>query len=180
MKYYVTVDGQSVEVEIDGDEVSVDGARVEAELVGGAGTSPSSLILQGQSHRVHARRPDVDTWVIHVDGHPHRVEVIDERARRVREMTVSDSGATGPRVVRAPMPGLVLRVEVEEGDEVASGQGLLIVEAMKMENELRAKAAGRVGRIHARAGETVEKDDVLIEFETHDAPTGPSSGVPVP
>ena len=63
------------------------------------------------------------------------------------------------------MPGLVLRVDIEEGQEVAEGQGLLIVEAMKMENELRARATGRVRRVHVAAGESVRRGDILIEFE---------------
>ena len=169
MRYFVTVEGHQVEVEIDGDDVFVDGVPVEAELVDRAGTPSSSLILDGRSHRIHARRAGAEIWTVHHDGQPYRVEVIEERAQRAREMTLSEEGVMAPQTVRAPMPGLVLRVEVEAGDDVASGQGLMIVEAMKMENELRAQSAGRVGRIHVQAGQTVEKDDVLIEFERVDA-----------
>jgi biotin carboxyl carrier protein len=73
--------------------------------------------------------------------------------------------AAGPAPLIAPMPGLVVRVNVTEGDEVAAGQGLVVMEAMKMENELRAPAAGRVSRVHATAGTAVEKGTVLVELE---------------
>ena len=74
------------------------------------------------------------------------------------------AGPVGPRPVVAPMPGMVLRVEVEEGDQVEEGQGIAIVEAMKMENELRALSAGTVTRVHVREGEAVEKDQILVEL----------------
>ena len=79
------------------------------------------------------------------------------------------AGPVGPRPVVAPMPGMVLRVEVEEGDRVEEGQGIVIVEAMKMENELRALSAGYVTRIHVREGEAVEKDQILVELGALDA-----------
>ncbi|MCE2397612.1 MAG: biotin/lipoyl-binding protein [Gemmatimonadetes bacterium] len=63
------------------------------------------------------------------------------------------------------MPGLVVRIEVKEGDEVEEGEALLIVEAMKMENELRATAAARVARVPVRPGQAVEKGQLLVEFE---------------
>ena len=73
------------------------------------------------------------------------------------------------------MPGLVVKVEVAEGDAVHPGQGLLIVEAMKMENELKAEAAGFVARIHVGPGEAVEKDQVLIDFAAPDEGADPGT-----
>jgi biotin carboxyl carrier protein len=63
------------------------------------------------------------------------------------------------------MPGLVIKVEVAPGEAVAQGQGLVVVEAMKMENELRAEAAGVVKLVRVQAGQTIERDELLIEFE---------------
>jgi biotin carboxyl carrier protein len=82
----------------------------------------------------------------------------------MQEMNSAGSAAKGPEPIRAPMPGLVVKVEVEEGDLVEAGGGLLVVEAMKMENELTATVAGRVGKIHAVAGQTVEKGEVLMDM----------------
>ena len=70
----------------------------------------------------------------------------------------------GPSALRAPMPGMVIKIEVEEGQQVSAGQGLVIVEAMKMENELRSPGEARVGRILVEEGTAVEKDQVLMEF----------------
>jgi len=75
------------------------------------------------------------------------------------------------------MPGLVIKVEVQEGDAVVGGQGLVIVEAMKMENELKAEGEGRVARVLVAPGQTVEKDQVLVEFESpEDASEGGPEG----
>jgi biotin carboxyl carrier protein len=80
-------------------------------------------------------------------------------------VTGAAAAATGPRPVRAPMPGLIVRVEVEPGQEVRAGQPIVIMEAMKMENELRAEAAGLVARVLVAAGQPVEKGAILVEFE---------------
>jgi len=96
--------------------------------------------------------------------------VVDERTRSLEEMTGAREGAKGPKVLKAPMPGMVVRVEVEEGDEVAEGRGLVIVEAMKMENELKSDGVAKVKKILVGPGEAVEKDQVLIEFEPLNRP----------
>jgi biotin carboxyl carrier protein len=70
------------------------------------------------------------------------------------------------------MPGMVVKIEVAEGDRVEAGQGVAIVEAMKMENELRAGGPGVVARIHVREGDAVEKDQVLVDL----APLEPAAG----
>jgi len=80
-------------------------------------------------------------------------------------MTGGGAVAQGPKPVRAPMPGLVVRVEVEPGQEVKAGQGVVIIEAMKMENELKAEAVGVVSRVLVQQGQAVEKGAVLVEFE---------------
>ncbi|HEX9393001.1 MAG TPA: biotin/lipoyl-containing protein, partial [Gemmatimonadales bacterium] len=69
-------------------------------------------------------------------------------------------------VVKAPMPGLVVRVEVQEGQRVEAGAGLVVVEAMKMENELRATRAGVVSRVHVKAGQTVDRGVPLVTLES--------------
>ena len=81
-------------------------------------------------------------------------------------MAATPDGPTGPKPLRAPMPGLVVQLEVAEGDQVTSGQGLVIVEAMKMENELKSEGEGTVKRILVEPGQAVDKDQVLVEFET--------------
>ncbi len=93
-----------------------------------------------------------------------QAEVVDERTHTTRAMTGNGAAAGGPRPVVAPMPGLVVRVEVSEGDMVSAGQGMVIVEAMKMENELLAEGPAVVQRVHVRDGEAVEKGQLLVEL----------------
>jgi pyruvate carboxylase subunit B len=90
-------------------------------------------------------------------------------------MTGAQEGSKGPKALRAPMPGLVVKVEVREGDTVFSGQGLVIVEAMKMENELKSERDGTVKRVAVEPGQTVEKDQVLVEF--HAPAAAPEEGM---
>jgi pyruvate carboxylase subunit B len=165
MRYYVEVEGRTVVVEVAAEGVSVDGRPVRADLQRVQGTHVRSLLLDGASHRLVARRGATGGWQIHLRGRAYATEVVDERSRAIREMTGKGARHTGPRPLKAPMPGLVVKVEVGEGDPVLPRQGLVIVEAMKMENELRAEVAGRVSRVRVQPGQTVEKDQVLVEFD---------------
>jgi pyruvate carboxylase subunit B len=170
MRYHVTLGGRKVVVELAPDGVRVDGAARAADLETIPGGPVRSLLLDGASYRVVARSAGGGRWGLQVRGRHFEVDVIDERTRRIREMIAAGAPPAGPKPVRAPMPGLVVRVEVQVGDRVRPGQGLVIVEAMKMENELRAEAAARVTAIRVAAGEAVERDQVLIDLGPEEGP----------
>ena len=166
MRYYVTVDNQTFEVDLTGQGVIVNGKPLAVEVSAVPGTAVRRLAVHGRSHPLHVSPSEArGEWDFHLDGERFQVTVLDERTQAIRAMTGASNAPQGPRPVKAPMPGLVVRVEVEPGQDVRAGQGVLIIEAMKMENELRAEAAGRVSKVHARAGQPVEKGTVLIEFE---------------
>ena len=110
-------------------------------------------------------RWDPRTGRLSLGGWTHELRVESEAAHRVAELQLSTAGKGGTARVRAPMPGLVLALDVAEGDDVHEGQGLLIIEAMKMENEIRAPAAGVIRRLGVSAGDTVERDALLCEIE---------------
>jgi pyruvate carboxylase subunit B len=165
MKYHVSIGSREIEVDLREGAVRVDGEEVKADLEEMDGTEVKTLLLDGVSYRVLANRAGPGRWNLHLPGRPLSVEVMDERARAIRAMTPSGDGRKGSGSLRAPMPGLVVKVEVAEGDEVAPGQGILIVEAMKMENELKSDGHLRVTRITVSPGDAVEKDQVLVEFE---------------
>ncbi len=165
MKYHVTIRDRTVAVELDPEGVRVDGRLVDADLRRVPETAVHTLLADGASHRFVVRRSARGSWELHLRGRKVVAEVVDERTRQIREMTGMGAGPAGPRPVRAPMPGMVVQVEVEEGQMVEPGDGLAVVEAMKMENELRAEASGRVATIHVEAGQAVDKDEILIEFE---------------
>ena len=165
MKYIVQVNDRRLEVVIDGDGVTVDGARLDAHVVEIEGTPVRLVTVGEQVHRVLARHhPERGRYTISLDGHRYEVEALDERTRTIRELTAATSGPTGPAPLLAPMPGLVVRVLVQAGDQVTPGQGLVVVEAMKMENELRATVAGTVKGVPVQPGQVVEKGAVLVEM----------------
>jgi len=166
VRYVVQVDEERREVDVAGDAVIVDGVETAARLTDVPGTPVRLVALGDEVHRVVARRhPGRGRYTLWVDGFRYEVEALDERSRTIRDLSAASGVAAGPAPLIAPMPGLVVRVNVTEGDEVAAGQGLVVMEAMKMENELRAPAAGRVSRVHATAGTAVEKGTVLVELE---------------
>lgn len=165
MRYFVTVGETAFEIDVDGEQVSVDGEAVAVELLEVRGTPLRRLSLNGESHRVVAERGETrGEWDLHVDGYRIAVEVVDERTRAIRAMTARSAAPKGPKPVKAPMPGMIMRIDVNVGDQVRAGQGVLIIEAMKMENELKAEAAGTVSKISVAPGTAVEKGTVLIEF----------------
>lgn len=170
MRFFVTIAEKTTEVEVRPDGIFVGERRVEADLVELPGTNVLSLILDGVSYRVQADSAAEGRWELEVAGHRYEAEVIDERTRVIREMTGIQTGPSGPKPVTAPMPGLVVKVEVGEGDTVEEGQGLIIVEAMKMENELNAVGPAIVGLVRVEVGQTVEKGQVLIELRPVEAP----------
>lgn len=165
MRYYVTVEGRTFEVDLTGTAPAVDGEAVSAELTRVPGTPTLHLLVNGRSFVLVARRGKGDAWEIHLDGERYEVDVVDERTRAIRAMTGKGSSDHGPRPIRAPMPGLVVSVAVRAGDEVEVGQSVAIIEAMKMENELKAESAGVVRRVAAEPGQPVEKGAVLVELE---------------
>ena len=91
--------------------------------------------------------------------------MVDERTRHIRSLTGQGARVRGPAQLKAPMPGLVARVLVELGQRVEAGLGVVVLEAMKMENELRAARAGVVRALPVRPGQAVEKGQVLVEFD---------------
>lgn len=165
MKYLVDLAGERVEVSLDGAGVSVAGTTVAAHLADVEGTTVRLVTIGGVQHRVVARRGDArGRYALWIDGWRFDVEALDERARAIQDLAAMAVRSAGPVPVVAPMPGLIVRVDVAVGDHVAAGQGVVVMEAMKMENELRAPAAGIVRAIRAEVGAAVEKGTVLIEF----------------
>ena len=166
MKYVVDVAGRSVEVELDGDRVRVDGTDVVASLVELAGTPVALLTLGDTVQRIVVTRDSArGRYALSLGGRRYDVEALDERTRAIRQLSGGAAGPKGPAPLVAPMPGLIVRVNVEVGASVQPGQGLVVMEAMKMENELRAVSAGTVKAVRAVPGTAVERGAVLVELE---------------
>lgn len=164
MKYFVTLSGESREVELSAEGVSLDGERHSAEVATVPGTTLRHLRLEDRGFTMTARRSD-EGWVFRVAGRSVRVEVEDERTRAIRQLAGRGEEGKGERELRAPMPGRVVRLLVEPGQAVEAGDGLVVMEAMKMENELSARGAGTVEELRVEEGQTVDQGAVLIVLE---------------
>jgi biotin carboxyl carrier protein len=164
MIYDATVEGKTIRVEVRGKEgrytVSLDGRLLEIDLHE-AGRDFLSLLVDGKSYEVGLeKRPHGYSVVLENDV--LAVDLAD--AARGAVATVRKAAA-GPIRIAAPMPGKLVRVLVTPGQEVAGGQGLVVVEAMKMENELRAPRSGRVKEVPVREGQAVETGALLVLVE---------------
>jgi acetyl/propionyl-CoA carboxylase alpha subunit len=165
MKYIVTVNGEGHEVDLDGGTARTDGQTFETRVAEIEGTPVRVVTLGDEVHRVMVRRGEGrGRYTFWLEGHRFEVEALDERTHTIRALSGAAAGPAGPAPLIAPMPGLIVRVNVQAGDEVAAGQGLVVMEAMKMENELRAAAAGVVTAMNATPGAAVEKGAVLVEL----------------
>ncbi len=162
MKYYVRIAERDFEVEITGREVRVDGTSFPAALVRVPGTPLHQLVSEHRA-RTYALVKAERGWLVQRGGEVWGVEVTDERSRALEALRGTRGAADAPGLVRAPMPGLVLRVEVEVGQQVAVGGGLVVLEAMKMENEIRSAGAGTVKAVLVEVGQAVEKGAPLVE-----------------
>lgn len=166
MRYIVDLNGERREVEVDGESVRLDGEALVGRVEEIEGTPVRLVTIGSEVHRVIVRRgASRGAYTLWVDGFRFEGEALDERTRTIRDITAASAKATGPAPVVAPMPGLIVRVTVAPGDVVQAGQGLVVMEAMKMENELRASAAGTVKAVHASPGKAVEKGTILVELQ---------------
>jgi pyruvate carboxylase subunit B len=167
VRYVVEINGERKNIALEAEGASYEGApAVQAELLE-IEASPLMILKTGaEVHRVVVqRRQGRGRYSLWVDGYRFDVEALDERTRRIRDVAAASAPPSGPAPIVAPMPGLVVRVRVVVGDRVEAGQGVVVMEAMKMENELRATAAGVVRSIEVTAGTAVEKGTLLVELE---------------
>lgn len=166
MKYIVDVNDERREVELDGATARIGDDEVAVNLETIEGTPIRLVTIGSEVHRVQVkRRQGRGAYTLWVDGHRFEVEALDERSRTIRDITAAAAKPSGPAPIVAPMPGLVVRINVAVGDVIAAGHGAIVMEAMKMENELRATTAGKVKAVHAEIGAAAEKGEVLVELE---------------
>ncbi|MCP4360863.1 MAG: biotin/lipoyl-binding protein [Chloroflexi bacterium] len=162
MKYITMVNDEVFEIELDNDrEIIVNGERytIDFEYLNDGGML--SLLLNHRSLEAVVNERD-DVWDVLTRGELYSVQVQDERAYRLARTRGGSLGDSGETTVKSPMPGLIVAVSVSEGDAVQKGDKVIILESMKMENELRSPLDGVIGRINVSPGDSVEKDQVLV------------------
>ncbi len=165
MKYVVTVNGERMDVTTGDEGIRVGEKISRAHLADVEGTPVQVLTIGTEVHRIvmkrGTRRGEYALWI---DGHRYEVEALDERTRAIRDLSSDGARPAGPAPLVAPMPGMIVRVNVQVGDAVQPGAPIVVMEAMKMENELRAQSAGTVSAVRVQAGAAVEKGAVLVEL----------------
>jgi len=165
MKYITTVEDKEFLVEIvDDKHITVNGKIYEVDFESVSGQPVYSLIVDGKSHESYVQRGD-DNWQVLLRGRLYPVIVEDEREKRLRAAAGGGVTESGEFHLKAPMPGLVVAILVAEGEEVKKGQVLIILESMKMQNELKSPRDGIVNRVKVKAGESVEQKQPLLSVQ---------------
>ena len=156
-------------------EIQWEDVRIEREAAGigvegewtALGPRTWSVFHKGQKFKVECEKgPDAEgNLVVRINGVRREVRVMDERAKLLEKMGMSVTAGAASGDVKAPMPGKVLQVLVQPGVSVEEGQPLLVLEAMKMENMIKAVASGVVSEVPISEGQAVEKGALLVGFE---------------
>lgn len=162
MKYVTTIDGHEYLIDIlDEHQVSVDGVVHQVDFMPVGDQQVYSLVVNGKSVDANVYLND-DTWQVLFQGNLYSASVEDEREKRLR-------AALGGRVadhedfhLKAPMPGMVISIPVNEGQSIHKGDVLVVLESMKMQNELRSPRDGRVIRVRIKPGERVEQKETIL------------------
>jgi biotin carboxyl carrier protein len=162
MKYVTTIDGREYLIDIlDEHQVSVDGVVHQVDFMPVGDQQVYSLVVNGKSVDANVYLND-DTWQVLFQGNLYSASVEDEREKRLR-------AALGGRVaehedyhLKAPMPGMVISIPVNEGQSIHKGDVLVVLESMKMQNELRSPRDGRVIRVRIKPGERVEQKETIL------------------
>jgi biotin carboxyl carrier protein len=164
VKYFSRIGQTEYEIEIIDGKVFIDGEAVDVDLRQSGAPELYSLLYNGRSFEmlIEAERWSYD---VTLRGERFEVQVEDERTRRLNVGRKMVSVPEGELPIRAPIPGLVVRVLVEVGQQIQDEQPLVLLEAMKMENEIRAPRTGVVKQLSCTAGQRVEQNAVLIVLE---------------
>jgi biotin carboxyl carrier protein len=149
------LDEHQYKIVIDDEEHIIDGRQLTDHMY--------SLLVEHQSFTVDVAEKD-DDYIVAYEGKSFQVGVLDERKAR-RGGAGASLGGADEKEVCSMMPGKVVELLAQVGDAVEKDQGVIIIEAMKMENEIRVPVAGTVKAIHVEAGQTVESGELLVELE---------------
>ena len=162
MKYYARIGTNEYEIDIDAEgNISVDGNPVTVDLRQSGAPELYSVLFGGHSFDMLIE-PQRFNYAITFRGEQFEVQVEDERTRKLNTGRKAPAVPHGELAIKAPIPGLVVKVLVAEGDHVEDGQPLVLLEAMKMENEIRSIRAGTVHSIEVEEGQRVEQNERLL------------------
>ncbi|MBM3143462.1 MAG: biotin/lipoyl-binding protein [Chloroflexi bacterium] len=162
MKYIATVNEQEYIVDIvDEEHILVNGAAHSLNYASVSDEPVFSLLLDGKSYEAFVYESE-QGWEVLLQGSLYSATVVDEREHRLRSVFGKGAAPGGEFYLKAPMPGLVVDIPVRDGQEVNDGDVLVILESMKMQNELKSPRAGKVARMRVRTGDHVERRQTLL------------------
>ena len=162
MRYLTTINEKEYLVEIiDERHVAVDGVTYQIDFMAVGNQPVYTLLVDGQSYDAHVYS-DEDIWQVLFHGSMYSALVEDEREKRLRAALGGGVAEHEEYHLKAPMPGLVVAVPVSEGQAIQKGEVLLILESMKMQNELKSPRAGNVSRVRVKPGDRVEQKETML------------------
>ena len=162
MRYITTIGDKEYQVEIlDDRHVAIEGKIYAVDFNSVSGQPVFSMLVDGHSYEAYLY-PDEEQWQVLLHGRLYSARVEDERERRLRAASRGGAGDQGEYNLKAPMPGLVVSVLVNEGQEVNAGDVLVILESMKMQNELKSPKSGVISRVRVKQGDSVEQRQALL------------------
>ncbi len=162
MKYVTSIDGHEYTVDIiDDHHISVDGLIYDVDFMPVGDQPVYSLVVGGTSVEAHVY-PNEDVWQVLFHGTLFTARVEDEREKRLRAALAGRVREHEDFHLKAPMPGMVVAIPVQDGQVVKRGDVLVILESMKMQNELRSPRDGKVSRLRVKAGDRVEQKDTML------------------
>ena len=165
MKYIATTNEEEFEIEIiDEENLKIKGTPRQVDFEAISGQPVFSLILDGKSYEAFVYQED-NEWKVLLRGNLYTVLVEDEREKRLRAASGSSIAQASEFHLKAPMPGIIVSIPVELNQDVKAGDTLLILESMKMQNELKSPRDGKVTQILVQAGNSVEKKQTLMSIE---------------
>lgn len=163
--YIATVNGEEYRVELlDGKRVAVNGVVYQVDFQAIGDQPLYSLLASGRSFEANVVQRE-GAWEVLLEGVLYVVQVEDERERRLRQQAGRELASNVLVQVKAPMPGLVVEVLVQPGDVVEKGQVLLLLESMKMQNEIRAPRKGTVLNVYVQPGDSVNQNQRMVEIQ---------------
>jgi biotin carboxyl carrier protein len=172
MDYLVKIEGREFIVTIDSathpPQIRVNGKAIKMRFSARSDNSHIQLLMDNRSYDVEVvkqRASHNGDFSVFIYGREFSLYAEDERLAKIREVAGMGAGGYTQKEVRAPMPGLVTRILKNPGDQVRRGESLILVEAMKMENELKSLVDGTIKEIKVKEGQSIDKNTLLVLLE---------------
>lgn len=162
MKYITSIGEQEFIIAInDEGRITIDGEEVDVDFQGIPDTKLYSVIINGESYEVAVDDND-ELYHVILKSTLFEVKVKDERTRRLAGLIGASGGVVGEALIKAPMPGIIISIPIEEGAEVAKGDILVVLESMKMQNEFKAPKDGVISSVRVAAGDKVDQNTIMV------------------